>query len=254
MASGAGSGSAQGAPGAKGSAARVDLDQLALSLKALSNPVRLEMLAQLRRATPLSDIHLQPRRDLDAGSDLRPMSRVTVRQHLEPLLVAGLVKSLRLVREGRAIDHFQLDQAQLWAVIEQVRDLARIAADRDVLDGTMLAPPPSDAHGGRGPHLVLVHGVREGRGFPLQPRAGFRTVVGRREGHGVRLEYDGFSSLDNAEVRWEEGTFVLVDVPGNRNGTRINGKLLESGQKQRLVAGDVIGVGRSLLVFRAGEA
>lgn len=47
-----------------------------------------------------------------------------------------------------------------------------------------------------------------------------------------------------------DGRSLLLDLPGNRNGTLLNWKPLARGGVAELKAGDVVGVGRSLLVFR----
>ncbi|MEO7397883.1 MAG: FHA domain-containing protein, partial [Ilumatobacteraceae bacterium] len=57
-------------------------------------------------------------------------------------------------------------------------------------------------------------------------------------------------SLENSEIRADGNDFVLVDLRSSRNGTWLNWRRLGAEVRARLEPGDVIGIGRSLLVFR----
>jgi predicted component of type VI protein secretion system len=92
--------------------------------------------------------------------------------------------------------------------------------------------------------------VEEGRFFALEPRPGRAWRIGRRAGSEVCLDYDGYLSQLNSRIRFAAGRFVVEDVAGNRNGTRVNWAPLPPGGERTLSAGDLVGVGRSLLLFR----
>src|SRR5688500_6286314 len=94
----------------------VDAQHLAAILRALASPVRIELLQALRTARPLGGIRVQARRRDATGSPGRPMNRVTTRRHLALLLELGMVRTVRRVRDGRALDHYVLNQPQVFAL------------------------------------------------------------------------------------------------------------------------------------------
>lgn len=219
-------------------------------MKALGNPVRMQMLSILRSPRTLGEIEVAPMRQDEAGSPGRSMSRVSVRQHLEQLIAIGAVKQVAGVRDGRSVALYQVNHRQLFALTEELRELGRLRPDQDLIaDGTAAGPasPPPARHGAR---LVLMNGAFEGKTFPLGNGAQVWTI-GRARTATVCLDYDPYLSLQNSELRFARGTFTLHDVPGNRNGTRLNWEELPKGGSRALASGDVIGVGRSQLLFRA---
>jgi len=70
-------------------------------------------------------------------------------------------------------------------------------------------------------------------------------TIGRGEKNGLVLD-DEFASREHAEVRFENGRYVLRDV-GSTNGTRVNGELIT---EKELAEGDRITIGRHELVLR----
>ncbi len=99
-----------------------------------------------------------------------------------------------------------------------------------------------------GPALVTVGGPVEGLAFPLTGAGPW--VIGRERGVEVGLPYDPFVSKANASVERRGAGFVLVALPGARNGTSVNWRPLADDAHVPLSAGDVIRVGRSLLLVR----
>jgi pSer/pThr/pTyr-binding forkhead associated (FHA) protein len=100
---------------------------------------------------------------------------------------------------------------------------------------------------------VLVHGVHEGHVFPLRapPAAGGRGwIVGRAKDAAVSLDYDPYVSIENSEILRVGRQFRILDLRTSKNGTLLNWKRLPVGGESPLRTGDVIGVGRSLLLFR----
>lgn len=101
-----------------------------------------------------------------------------------------------------------------------------------------------------GPRLVLVHGVYEGRAYPLtgQTADGGGWLLGRAKDVAVSLDYDPFVSHETARVTREGDRFEITDL-GSKNGTWVNWRSLEEGESAERECGDVVGVGRSLLAF-----
>ncbi|MCA1810932.1 MAG: FHA domain-containing protein, partial [Halobacteriales archaeon] len=221
-------------------------------LKALASPVRLELLQLLQSPRMLGEIRLRPGRSDRAGMPGRSLSRVTVRQHLDSLLKIGAVQVVPLLRDGRLLNHFVVDHRQLFALTEELRQLARIRPEGDLLpDGTR--PGPGHAAAAvQGPRLALVNGAREGQWFPLESGGGQDAswLIGRRPGADILLDYDPYVSVENTQVLRRGDAFSIVDLPASRNGTLLNWETVPKGRPQPLANGDVVGVGRSTLVFR----
>jgi DNA-binding transcriptional ArsR family regulator len=218
-------------------------DALPEVLETLGNPGRLGLMRQMRRPRRVADLDLRA-----AGAErVGRASRQAVQHHLRKLLAAGLVE---MHSRGAAFvgNEYLVSQRQLFAVTEQLRDLVRPEPD-DALDqgetraGIPLQRPP--APGARS--LVLVHGVEEGRSWPLPSSRPLR--IGRARACDVRIDYDPFASATHAQVEDGPQGAWLTDA-GSRNGTYLNWQRLGRGEKRPLVAGDAIGVGRSILVLR----
>ncbi|MCA1813012.1 MAG: FHA domain-containing protein [Halobacteriales archaeon] len=143
---------------------------------------------------------------------------------------------------------------RLYQVMEEFRKVGTTVVGAPAgRDATIEAGPGAGPSMEPGPKLVLVHGLIEGKAFPLRrpDLKGERGwVLGRKPGLHVSLDYDPYVSLENSEVLPEPDGYALVDLRSSRNGTWLNWRRLAKGERARLVPGDVIGVGRSLLVFR----
>jgi len=231
------------------------VDALEGYLKVLAYANRLELLSLLREPRTLEEIHLAPGRGRAGGSPERPISRQAVQGHLDRLVELGIVRARRVERRDRGAHvEYLLDQSRIFAVTEELRKLSALQS-RGVVDAfaTIAAPGEEEVRWEPGPKLVLVHGVEEGRAFPLR-RADVRSprgwIVGRAPEAHVRLQYDPYVSTENAEVLLSNGAWRLLDLRTARNGTYLNWRRLPLGGEAALQPGDVIGVGRSLLVFR----
>lgn len=226
-----------------------DATALSNALDALAHPTRIQLLARLRRPRLLSEIVV--RREAGEEEAGPPLARQTVKTHLDKLVEAGFVLARETARDARATSEYVVNHQLLFACAERFRDLARLSPSLDLRLATL---PRERAGGGPPPRpcLLLVKGLDEGRSFRLEPPAsGAREwVVGRRRGVAVPLDYDPFVSAENALVEWREGRFLLSDLEGSRNGTSLNFERLAPGAKAPLADGDVVGVGRSLLLFR----
>lgn len=227
----------------------IDYDALAEVLAALAYPARLELMDLLRFPQGVNDVRISPRRSGPGENPERPVSRPTLLAHLEKLMETDLV---RLEGAGiRGGQRYHANPARLFAIVEELRRLSlRYAGKGATGDATEMLDLQASPDDVRGPRLVLVHGVYEGQAYALEGEGPWK--LGRRKGHAVWLDYDPYVSLDNAEVRREASGFVVADLPGSRNGTRVNWRPLRESEPRTLKPGDVIGVGRSLLVFVAG--
>lgn len=230
---------------------RPPLEDLEQTFRALGNINRLKLLLELQEPKGYREIELPPSRADDRGSPDRSISRPAIRRHLDELMEIGVVQQ---EKDGRS-DVFLLDHARLFAVVENLRELAtirpKVAAEGDTMDIDVEAP----AIESRGPHLVLARGVEEGRVYPLDGEPGQRSWELGRDAHlDIPLDYDAYVSSRHARIEHRDGEFLLVDLPSNKNGTYLNWAKLAQGAVAPLAPGDIIGAGRSLLVFRRGRA
>lgn len=228
----------------------VAYEQLGDYLKALANPVRLEMLDSLRFPKISSELRVGTRRGSAERAGPRPMARQSVERHLETLQAVGLVSHREVHRQGRTLEEYVLNHQQVFAVIEELRKLTtlRPAAPVDAY-ATRPAQPSAGGTWAPGPKLVLVSGPLEGAVFPLRsPQASWS--LGRGRAAGVQLDYDPYMSVEHAEVSRDKESWFIRDLPRSKNGTSVNFAPLAKGAWVPLQTGDIIGVGRSLMVFR----
>jgi len=236
-----------------------EFDRLAGTLGALAYGARLELLHLLRFPRLRNEIRLTPRQGPGNAAAASVMSRQAVAEHLEKLVEIGVVTESAQV-DARGSREYTLNTQGLYRVMEEFRQIGTVVCAGSAAGSGVTAdlaplatmPPPG---GLSGPRLVLVHGLLEGKVFPLHPEdcaPGSGWILGRKSGLPVALDYDPYASLENSEIVAEEGRYHLRDLPGSRNGTRLNWARLGKGEQVPLTSGDVVGVGRSLLVFRDG--
>lgn len=224
----------------------MDDERLAQLLVTVGSTPRLALLRALRVPRALHEIEVEGARP-DAGGVL---SRQSVRAHLERLIEAELVLPLHGERSYGQTTEFLVNHARIYALGEDLKSLSRYRA-------AVEAPIPtspltaSASLRGDGPRLVLVKGLDEGRSFALEAPSGAPTswVVGRRRGVEISLDFDPFVSGENAVVESREGRHTVTDIPGSRNGTWLNFERLAPSEGRGLRHGDIIGVGRSALVY-----
>lgn len=226
------------------------LDALARKLFVLANANRLALLEALRLPRSLSEIRL-PAQGPGARAGAA-MARQSVREHLDRLEEAGLLRR-ESAREGRG-DEWSVDASRLYALAEEFRRLAIAPAPHERFATETLAVPDVPARRlAAGPRLLVVHGLEEGRAFELGAANRGRNrgwIVGRKPGLAVTLDYDPFVSSEHAEIEPRAGGFVAIDVRSSTNGTFVNWERLPRGGEATLAHGDVLGVGRTLLLFR----
>lgn len=218
-------------------------------LGSLSSPVRLALLRALRTPKALREVDVGI---VEGDRPPRPLARQTVREHLGKLVESGVVVTREARREYGETVEFAVNHQTVFSLSEELRDLARlrpaVEPDSPTLVGSPLQTPPAPR-----PCLVLVKGVDEGLTFDLSvgPGKPREWLVGRRRGLAVSLDYDPSVSAENARIAWEDNGHVVEDLPDSRNGVRLNLRLLPKGQRARLRHGDLLGVGRSLLLYWA---
>ena len=230
----------------------LDYEKLEEYLSALAYSSRLELLHILRSPRGVQDIRVAPRRLRAGENPERAVARQTIQGHLDKLMDIGVVLSREAPdKRGR---EYLVNPQRLYQIMEELRKVGTATADAPMPhDGTVdlgasrpKSPPP-------GPRLLLVHGLHEGKAFPLRAEdlsEGRGWVIGRKEGLPVSLDYDPYVSSENAEVVQEGRDFRLLDLRSSKNGTHLNWRRLERDERPVLASGDVVGVGRSLLVFR----
>lgn len=221
---------------------------LADALAALASPTRLRLLRALRTPRILADIRVRaPGREREG-----PLARQTVSKHLQQLHAAGIVSTREVVADrGETVEFFLKHQA-IYAISEEVRDLARLRSTVDPPEATVQKEGRAKPGDLRAPCLVLVKGLEDGATFDLtpDPPRAVEWVIGRRRGLAIALDYDPFVSAENTLVRWTpEKGHVVTSIPGSRNGTLVNYAPLPPGESRALRHGDLVSVGRSTLSY-----
>lgn len=220
---------------------QIDFERLSTYLKALAHPARLEILWRLRIPATPGDIVVKPRRRDEGLQQERAMSRQSIMEHIEHLETIGVVN--HVPDEGGYVTSAQ----HLFAIVEDMRALSAIEATMRVdVDSTMMKPGQETATWLPGRKLVLVAGPWEGRAFGLA--GGGPWTVGRGSAQTVALTYDPYASAESARVVQEGSDLHIEAVPGARNPPHVN--FVPVARPRILRAGDIIGVGRSLLVYQ----
>lgn len=224
--------------------------RVAEALGALSSSTRLALLRELRTPKTLSEIELIPHSGPGAG---RPLARQTVARLLESLAEAGLVEARATTRVHGPTTEYVVNHQQIFALGEELRMLARLRPSVEPGGFTAHADRPGPLPE-RGPLLVLVHGLDEGTAFPLVAPMGARAAswtIGRRRGVDIVLDFDPSVSSENSIVDLADGEHWIRDVEGSRNGTTLNLRRLRPQERCPLKHGDILGVGRTFLVYWA---
>ncbi len=240
---------------------KVDTERLSNVLSTLGNRQRLDILRQLTTPQNVGEVEAHREKKEDGGVREVPLTRQAKLSHIEKLKDVGLVDTRVAQGEGSHTKEYFTREDHLFMVLEEVRTLGNLAMDSGtggVPDRTLVqeaepeTPDPEDALA----QLILIRGIREGRLFPLRSKKDpMQWYIGRERQVGdekvdVPLEYDLFISRKHAVITHEDDGFFLRDAE-SLNGTSVNwSQELRGGEETRLEHGDVIGVGRSLLLFR----
>lgn len=243
---------------------QVDTERLSTVLSALGNRQRLDILRQLTTPKNVGEIEAtreEKSKDADGGTREVPLTRQAILSHISKLEEVDLVDTRVAQGEGSHTKEYYAREDHLFMVLEEVRTLGNLAmesATGGVPDRTLVqqAEPETQDHEDALAQLILIRGIREGRVFPLHSKTEpMEWLIGRERQVGgeevdVPLEYDLFISRKHAVLTREDGAFKLRDAE-SLNGTILNwDRELRGGDEVELEHGDVIGVGRSLLLFR----
>lgn len=227
-------------PGAAAGRVRLDIDfeALANDLKPLSNPKRLKLLHFLTEPHYLEEI----------ASELK-MARQSAQKHVDLLMDGGFLKKQQGRRDSGPVTEYLLRPQKLFTIHEEFGKLGVLepVVEDEMLTRTQLS---STAPAGRSvegvPRLRVVHGRTLGQTYELSGDGPW--MVGRDPKGDVTLDYDPFVSNRHAEIGREGDEFGISDA-FSTNGTRLNWEALDKGQSVPLRHGDVLGVGKTLLVF-----
>lgn len=230
-----------------------DFDALETYFSALAYSTRLELLHLLRFPHALPEIRLSARQVRAGQNPERLISRQALQEHLDRLIQIGVVTA-RESESGRPSREFVVNGQRLYQIMDEFWRVGTVfAGNAPTTEGTATLGAVQATPLAPGPKLVLVRGLLEGKAFPLRRadlREGRGWIAGRKKGLHVALEYDPYVSLENSEIVPTEKGFEIMDLASSRNGTWVNWQPLPDGGRAALKSGDVIGVGRSLLVFR----
>lgn len=211
---------------------------LAETFAVLGSPVRVDLLHRLANPCFMPEL-----------VEATGLARQTLERHLDALLAAGLVVERRTRRGALPARVFQVSPGGLFAFKEHVRALAIDAPpEAPRIEATKAAPDaPASHRDGRG--LLLVHGDRPGRWFPLDGRA--EWVLGRDANADVPLPYDSFASAKHALLRRAPAGWTITDL-GSTNGSFVNFARIPPGLAHPARPGDLLTIGRSQLLLRDG--
>lgn len=95
------------------------------------------------------------------------------------------------------------------------------------------------------PSLFVIQGRDQGKRFELR---GPHLSIGREKGNAIQL-HDSEISRSHAELVRDGDRFDLLDL-GSSNGSFVNSQRVE---RQELKSGDRVQLGRTLMIFTAGE-
>lgn len=218
-----------------------ELASLAEPLGVLGNEKRLHLLSYLTTPHYIREI----------ASELG-ITRQSAQAHVDKLVEIGVVERRRGRREQGPVTDFVVVPQRLFALQERFGGVGRL--EPEVEDDQVRAVTETlerdgdEAPSPTAPRLVIVHGFRQGQVVPLT--GGGPWMIGRETTAQVCLDYDPFVSSRHAEIRRADGPGFAVADLYSRNGTRVDGETLDRGGTAELESGTVLGIGRSLLVFR----
>lgn len=223
--------------------------RLSQYLRILGQPTRLAILHKLQLPHTVSEIKVPPE-----GGDRSTISRQAVGSHVRKLESVGLIDRRTAERGGREVTQYLVDHARLFTVIEELRRISRIRPPPSLSPEATASGDPPTVTGPTGkpaalpdePALVLAGGPVEGRAYPLEGEGPW--TIGRAPDNDIPLLFDPFVSQENSEV--QAGEDLSVEDLGSRHGTYVNWSRVAAGAPVPVASGDVLRVGRTLLVVR----
>lgn len=218
------------------------------SLDAIAYPNRFKLLTELKEPRAIGDIELTA--TVDHGNPDRVITREGVRHHMKKLRDAGFVKARTARGRGQTEHEYVVEHTRLYELSEALRDLPlkQRGGRWDACETLTWDPPVRGC-----PSLTVVHGSRIGESFPL--RGGLREegrgwIIGRSEDVDISLDWDARVDEQAAEIHRDDEGFEVIDLRAAKRRVVVNGEPLDRGEHASLEPGDVISVGRSVLVFQ----
>lgn len=218
------------------------------SLEAIAYPNRFKLLTELKEPRAIGDIKLTA--TVDHGNPDRVITREGVRHHMKKLRDAGFVKARTARGRGQTEHEYVVDRTRLYELSEALRDLPlkQRAGTWDAWENLTWDTPVKGC-----PNLTVVHGSRIGESFPL--RGGSREeergwIIGRNEDVEINLDWDACVDDQAAEIHRGEEGFEVIDLRSAKRRVVVNGEALDRGERVGIGPGDVISVGRSVLVLQ----
>ncbi|HEV8361799.1 MAG TPA: FHA domain-containing protein [Candidatus Thermoplasmatota archaeon] len=216
-----------------------DLVRLGAWLRPLASPTRLSLLRFLTQPRYLEEVasHLQ-------------VSRQGARKHLDKLVRIGVLERRPAMRATGPVTEYLVRPEALFLIYDEFEKLSSLRAlgEARVQAPTLSTHGPATSPPATGPALYVMHGLRSGQRFALDLRGSEEWTMGRSARCKLVVDYDPYASTRHAAVRRAAGGFVLVDL-GSTNGTQHNWVTIPKGGERPLRHGDVVGVGKTLLLF-----
>lgn len=236
------------APEQKTNGTQADLESLVADLSALAHLHRVRLLQGLT----------EPRYGEELG-ELLGTTRQNALKHVQQLEDRGFVRRLDGQRASGPVVEYQVVPKRLFALTVALSELCRLeprgGPQRRRDEPTMDDPSPPGNDVGEpfslGARLLVLNGPASGRSLELGPDRN-RLTVGRDKDRDLALAADPFVSSHHAEVHATVNGHSLVDV-FSANGTFHNFKRLPKGGRVPLRVGDVVGIGRTQLVYQEAE-
>ncbi len=222
-------------------------EELAAALKVLGSPTRLQLLGQLKLPSPPRGLKLHAQQHQPGQNPDRPIALQVVLRHINKLMEHDLIRA----DAGDGARHYVIHRARLYAITEELRQLTSLSHwHLEAEDHTVDAQNTPKVQLARGPRLTIVHGAYEGRSYALHGDSGPDNgwSIGRSGDAAICLDYDPYVSRQHAIVTQDGSQLFIQDCGTSRNGTNVNWRPI--GQAAHpLHPGDIVGIGRSLLVF-----
>jgi DNA-binding transcriptional ArsR family regulator len=218
----------------------LDLERMASWLRPLASPIRLKLLRFLTRPHYLEEV----------ASHLK-LSRQAARKHLDKLVAIGVLERKSGVRDTGPVTEYVINPQALFLIYDEFEKLGSLRRNepQDVMMRTLAEPGKRAAPDARaGPCFWIVRGLNTGQRVTLLKAGGREWLIGRDAPCDLVVQHDPYASNRHAEVRLEAGRYVLTDLRST-NGTTHNWAMLPRGGSVTLRHGDLVGVGKTLLLF-----
>lgn len=223
----------------------IDFVGLARDLSPLGSATRLRLLNYL--TTP---------RYLEEVATFLEMNRYAAKKHLDQLLETGVVSKAPAQRAEGLVIEYRIVPEKLFEVFDAMRALGTLrplgGPLEDLARTKAVVGVPRDRRAeAETPRLIVVYGVDLGATVPLArgPAKEDAWSIGRDPECALQLRSDPFASGRHAEIQRVAGAFQVTDL-FSTNGTLVDWERITPGKATPLANGQVLGVGKTLLLFR----